>query len=78
VFEWRVAVSCPVRPVAGKDAVSGNAHQRELYVWTDHPSAVDAYDEALRVLTSWPAGSRPVDVAPVGLYVPAHSAVSST
>lgn len=78
MFEWLVAVSCPVRMVAAENAVVGHDHRRELYVWTDHPSAVDAYDEALRVLAGWPAGSRPVDVTPVGMYVPAHSATSST
>jgi hypothetical protein len=78
VFEWRVAVSSPVRMVAARSPRRGRDHRRELYVWTDHPSAVDAYDEALRVLAGWPQGSRPVDVSPVGMYVPARSANGST
>ena len=70
MFEWRVTVRCPVRPVQAERAAGAVDHQRAVYVWTEHESAVDAYDEALRVLHGWPAGSRPVDVVPVGMYVP--------
>jgi len=72
VFEWRVTVRCPVRRV---QTVSDPAEQqRVLYVWTDHERAVDAYDEALRVLRGWPDGARPVDVTPLGMYVPVDGA----
>jgi hypothetical protein len=78
VFEWRVTVICPVRVVSAVECAPGERdHQRDLYVWTDQPSAVDAYDEALRVLRGWPAGSRPVDVALVAMYVPSRAAVRS-
>jgi hypothetical protein len=71
MFEWRVTVRCPVRLVeAGREVADPADHQRVLYVWTDHERAVDAYDEALRVLRGWPDGARPVDVAPLGMYVP--------
>lgn len=73
MFEWRVTVSCPVRLVAGDDKTrhGAGAHTRQVYVWTEQHSAVDAYDEALRVVERWPAGTRPVDVIPIGMYVPA-------
>jgi hypothetical protein len=75
VFEWRVAVVCPVRAVqALETAPTGGDHRRDLYVWTEQHSAVDAYDEALRVLAGWPEGSRPVDVVAVGMYVPSVAA----
>lgn len=71
VFEWRVMVRCPVRLVAaGLTAPDAVEHQRAIYVWTQHESAVDAYDEALRVLQGWPTGARPVDVTARGMYVP--------
>jgi len=70
MFEWRVMVRCPVRPVAAGDTAADAAeHQRAMYVWTEHESAVDAYDEALRVLQGWPTGARPVDVTTLGMYV---------
>jgi len=47
----------------------GGVDWRELCVWTEHNSAVDAFDEALRVLRGWPHGARPVDVSPVGMCV---------
>ena len=75
MFEWRVAVVCPVRAVESLSTTPREPdHRRDLYVWTDHPSAVDAYDEALRVLAGWPEGTRPVDVVAVGMYVPSRSA----
>lgn len=78
MFEWRVAVVCPMRVVsAAGDGDRVESHRRELFVWTDHPSAVDAYDEAARVLEGWPAGSRAVDVTSVGMYVPSHAAARS-
>lgn len=43
---------------------------RRFYVWTRDRSAVDAFEEALRVLEGWPTGSRPLDVAPVGFMCP--------
>lgn len=71
MFEWRVMVWCPVRRVqAGHDGAAPVDHQHVLYVWTDNERAVDAYDEALRVLRGWPSGARPVDVTPLGMYVP--------
>jgi len=70
VFEWRVTVWCPVRLVTAVEDVSAGAdHQRLVHVWTEHERAVDAYDEALRVLQGWPTGARPVDVTAVGMYV---------
>ena len=78
MFEWRVTVVCPVRVVTATQAAQGDAeHRRELYVWTELPSAVDAYDEATRVLEGWPVGSRAVDVASVAMYVPSHAASRS-
>jgi len=75
VFEWRVTVRCPVRAVRDGVPAAGTAdHQRAVYVWTAQECAVDAYDEALRVLHGWPAGSRPVDVVPMGMYVPVVAA----
>lgn len=63
-------VRCPVRLVeAGQAAWAGADDQRVVHVWTRHRSAVDAYDEALRVLQGWPQGARPVDVLPLGMYV---------
>ena len=71
MVEWRITVRCPVRRVQAEHALSDPAEQqRVLYVWTDHERAVDAYDEALRVLRGWPHGARPVDVTPLGMYVP--------
>ena len=70
VFQWRVRVTCPVRRVAAEQVVPGGADYRhEVYVWTEHDSAVDAFDEAVRVLEGWPEGARPVAVSPVGMYV---------
>lgn len=78
MFEWRVSVVCPMRVVATmSSAESQGGHRRELYVWTDRASAVDAYDEAARVLEGWPAGSRAVDVESVAMYVPSHAAARS-
>jgi hypothetical protein len=66
-----------VRLVDAVETASGaQDHRRDLYVWTDNPSAVDAYDEALRVVAGWPEGSRPVDVCPVGMYVSSPAADS--
>ena len=65
-----MTVSCPVRLVEGEDTGAGPpGPERVLYVWTADERAVDAYEEALRVLQGWPNGSRPVDVAPMGLYI---------
>ena len=70
MFEWRVTAVCPVRLVDAMEATPAERdHWRDLYVWTERQSAVDAYDEALRVLAGWPEGSRPVDVVPMGMYV---------
>jgi hypothetical protein len=78
VFEWRVTVVCPMREVsAASGGESQGHHRREVYVWTDQPSAVDAYDEASRVLEGWPTGSRAVDVMSVAMYVPSHAAARS-
>ena len=75
MFEWRVTVMCPMRMVSAVEGADGQAdHRRELYVWTESPSAVDAYDEALRVLEGWPVGARAVDVVAVAMYVPSHAA----
>ena len=77
MYEWRARVRCPVRPV--EDDRSGTTEsagfvERRLYVWTQQRSAVDAYDEALRVLRGWPSGSRPVDIRPMGMYLPSWDA----
>jgi hypothetical protein len=78
VFEWRVAVVCPMRVVSAVEADPGERdHRREMYVWTERPSAVEAYDEAHRVLEGWPVGSRAVDVVSVAMYVPSHAAARS-
>jgi len=78
VFEWRVIVVCPMRVVTAAQAAQDEQdHRRELYVWTELPSAVDAYDEAARVLEGWPVGSRAVDVVSVAMYVPSHAASRS-
>jgi len=75
MFEWRVRVQYPEPLVEAGRANSDPAHyQRVLYVWTEHERAVDAYDEALRVLRGWPDGARPVDVTPQGMYVPVAGA----
>ena len=77
MFEWRVTVTCPAPPVVSDLAATTRRDQRYVYVWTDRHSAVEAYDEALRVLQGWPEGSRPVDVIAVGMYVPAHPLLCS-
>lgn len=77
MFEWRVTVTCPVRVVTATEDAAPESHQRYVYVWTHQHSAVEAYDEALRVLQGWPEGSRPVDVVAVGMYVPAHPLLRS-
>ena len=78
MFEWRVTVLCPVRVVNAVEAAPNErGHRREMYVWTEHPSAVDAYDEAHRVLEGWPVGSRAVDVVSVAMYVPSHAGARS-
>ena len=43
--------------------------ERQIHVWTQQDSAVDAYDEALHVLDRWPA-SKLVDIEPIGMYRP--------
>jgi hypothetical protein len=71
VFEWRVQVTCPVRLLEGAGAGSGVREQhRGFYVWTSQRSAVDAFDEALRVVESWPSGTAVLDVEPMGMYLP--------
>lgn len=73
VYEWRARVRCPVRPVEDDQPTSRQGTgfiERDVHVWTQDRSAVDAYDEALRVLEHWPRGTRPVDVVLVGRYVP--------
>ena len=67
--EWCVTVSCPVRPVSGREQFRRHADlQRRLYVWTPQMSAGDAYNEGLRVITGWPRGTRVVSIVPAGVY----------
>ena len=67
--EWCVTVSCPVRPLSGREQFDKRADfQRRLYVWTPQTSAGDAYKEALRVISGWPAGTRLVSIVPAGVY----------
>ena len=70
MFEWRVKVRSPMRVLAGDESGhQGVGHDRDLYVWTAEHCAVDAYEEALRVLEGWPDGTGLVEVTPVGMYV---------
>lgn len=67
--EWCVTVSCPVRRVSGHEVFERHAaFQRRLYVWTPQMSAGDAFDEGLRVISGWPAGTRLVSIVPAGVY----------
>ena len=69
MFEWCVTVSCPVRPIRGAEVFQRRSDfRRRMYVWTPQMSAVEAYDEGLRVLTGWPPGTQVVSVTPVGVY----------
>ena len=71
MHEWRVTVRCPVsRESADNGDESHPDVDRCLYVWTEHPSTVDAYWEALRVLEGWPADTTILDVTRLGMHVP--------
>jgi hypothetical protein len=77
VYEWRVTVLCPMR---GKEADNPGSHadvERRLYVWTHDPSAVDAYEEALRVLEGWPADAKILEMTQLGMYVRTYSAADA-
>ena len=62
---------CPVSSghASNRDESSPDVDRR-LYVWTEHPSTVDAYWEALRVLEGWPDDTSILDVIRLGIYVP--------
>ncbi len=70
MYEWRVTVLCRVRCEEEHDLGSYVDVERRLYVWTDDPSAVDAYGEALRVLEGWPADTKILEITQLGMYVP--------
>lgn len=71
MFEWCITVvGLPLHQADGQHVPpSPERLRRRLYVWTMQESALDAFDEALRVLQGWPSGCRPIDVTRVGMYL---------